>query len=279
MTYLNYWHLHEEPFKNALDGRFAYMTPQHSEGVARLTYAAAQRKEGAMLTGGYGTGKSLVRKLFISNLQTIGNFAIALVENPLLDPESLLQDIYEQISGGAATCASVGSLSRELSEMLAERRSRGFHNIIVVEEAQLLTLIDRLEHLRLLMNITNATGQSLLTLVFIGQGDMLRTFAQSPGLLQRLTVRWNIDPLTREQTRNYITHWLSIAGGNGWAIDDSASDALHVFSGGIARMINNASDMALYLAMTENAVRVDARIIERVAADWRCGGESTREAL
>ena len=271
MTYLNYWRFREEPFKNALDERFVFMTPQHREGVARLTYAVQQRKGGALLTGDYGTGKSLVRKMFLSSLESVGNFAVALVENPLADPECMMRDMIAQLGGREVASAVVGAAFRDLSVVLAERHARGFHNLIVVEEAQLLSRIDRLEQLRLLMNLADGAGNALLTMVFIGQDDMLRTFARSPGLLQRLTSRWNIGPLTREQTRDYISHRLSIAGGNGWIIDDGASDALFGFSGGIARLINNAADMSLYLGMAENAVRVDARIVERVAADWSSG--------
>lgn len=277
MSYLNYWRFREEPFRNALDLRFVFMTPQHREGIARLTYAAQQRKAGALLTGDFGSGKSLVRKMFIANLESIGNFAVALVENPLAGLESMMRDIFVQLSGKGDAPSDAGTSFRELSVVLADRRARGFHSIIVVEEAQLLLNLERLEQLRLLMNLEDASGQSLLTMVLVGQEDILQTLAQSPGLLQRLSSRWNIGPLTRQQTRDYISHRLSVAGGNGWIIDDGAADALHGFSGGVARLINNAADTSLYLGMSENAVRVDARIVERVADDWRCGMAPKRE--
>lgn len=275
--YLSYWKLREEPFRNGLDERFIYMTPQHREGVARLTYAAQQRKDGALLTGACGTGKSLVRKEFLSHLGSAGNFAVALVENPLADPVSMMKDIHEQLSGKVLASSFPGTGFREFAALLADRRSHGFHNLIVVEEAQLLERPDRLELFHLLMNAADSSGLSMLTMLFIGQEDIPRIFSRSPGLLQRLAARWNIGPLTREQTRNYISHRLSIAGGNGWIIDDGASDALHAFSGGIARLINNAADMALYLGMVENAVRVDSPIVERVAADWRYGAAPAKE--
>ena len=179
--YLNYWRLKEEPFNNALDLRFLHMTPQHGEGVARLLYAVEQRKEGAVLTGGFGTGKSLVRMFFLSKLERIGNFAVAQVENPLVEPESMLRDIYAQISQKALPAGLAGGGFRELATALADRQAHGFHNLVVIEEAQLLTRIESLEQLRLLMNLADGKGRPLLTMIFVGQEDFLRVFAQSPG--------------------------------------------------------------------------------------------------
>ncbi len=267
--YLNYWRLKEEPFNNALDLRFLHMTPQHGEGVARLLYAVQQHKEGAVLTGGFGTGKSLVRTFFLSKLETIGNFAVALVENPLVEPESMMRDIYAQISQKTMPSGLAGGGFRELAAALADRQAHGFHNLVVIEEAQLLNRIESLEQLRLLMNLSDRKGRPLLTMIFIGQDDFLRVFALSPGLAQRVPARWNLAPLTLEQTRDYVDHRLCVAGANGWILEDSAVEVLHAFSGGTARIINNTADMALYLGMREAAARVDAGIVERVVADQR----------
>ena len=75
-------------------------------------------------------------------------------------------------------------------------------------------------------------------------------------------------PFTVEQTREYVTHRLSVAGGNAWIIDDSAVAAIHRHTGGIARLINNIGDLALYLGMSESVVRVDASIVDRIVKDW-----------
>ncbi|HAS84108.1 MAG TPA: hypothetical protein DCS43_15865 [Verrucomicrobia bacterium] len=277
--YLDYWRLREEPFTNALDPRFLLTTPQHSEGIARLLYAARQKKEGAVLTGGYGTGKSLVRTLFISKLQHVGNFSVALVENPLADPETILKDIYEQMAGRQVAASQSGSgVFRALSALFSEKQAHGFHNLIVVEEAQLLSSPERLEQLRLLMNLTDASGRCMVTMVFVGQLDVMDIFARSPGLMQRLSTRWNLDPLTAAQARDYISHRLIVAGGNGWIFDEGAVNVLHAYSEGTARIINNACDMALYLGMSENAVRVDAEIATRVVADLQGGTAVPQEA-
>lgn len=269
--YLDYWRLREEPFKNSLDERFAFMSPQHKEAVARLTYAARQQKEGALLTGDYGTGKSLVRKIFIKELVSLGNFAVALIENPLDAPERIIDDVFKQLSGHAVASGDPLPTLGDLSNLIENRRSNGIHHLVVIEEAQLLKKMDHLEYLRLLMNLVDKQGSLMLTLIFIGQLDLIASLQQSPGLLQRLATRWNITPFSIEQTKEYISQRLSIAGANGWIFDDSAVEALFAFSGGIARVINNVADMSLYLGMCDKTVHIDASIVNRVATDWKNG--------
>ncbi len=266
--YLDYWRLKEEPFKSGSDERFFFKAPQHQEAISRLLYAAREHKECVLLTGACGCGKSMACQLFLSKLHSSGRFAVAVVHNPLADLGFILQDVAVQLGGKPNPAISdAGSLFREVSAVLSERSARGFHCLVIIEEAQLLSGLERLEHLRLLLNLPNASGAPVLTLMLIGQPEVLRLLRQSPGLSQRLTVRWNIDPLTREQTRDYVSHRLSVAGGNSWIFDDEATDTLFSFCGGVARLINNAADMALYLGMRENAVRVDAAMVERVASD------------
>jgi general secretion pathway protein A len=267
--YLDYWRLKEDPFSNTLDLRFMHMTPQHSEAVARLLYVVKQHKAGAVLTGDYGTGKSLVRMLFLSKLQPLGNFAIALVDNPLETPSRMLGDIYRQISHKPLPSGTTGISYRDLEAALKARHANGFSNLVMVEEAQLIRNVETLEELRLLMNLSDDQGSPLLTMILIGQQAFLEIFKASAGLVQRLPARWHIEPLSRAQTRDYIDHRLVVAGANGWVFEDAAVDALYAESGGIARMINNVADMSLYLGMRVEASRVTAEIVERVVADLK----------
>lgn len=266
--YTEYWRLKEKPFENTPDMRFGYMATQHKEGLARLLYTAEERKLGAILTGDHGTGKSFVRQAFLARLKKVGNFIVAAVDNPLAGIETILTDIYDQVVEKPAAFSSFGAALREMREALLVRNSRGFHTLVLVEEGQLLRDLEVLEQLQLMMNLENGHGKPLVSLILFGQLDMLQVIAKSPGLAQRIPNRWMLTPFTLEQTREYVTHRLSVAGGNAWIIDDSAVAAIHKHTGGIARLINNIGDLALYLGMSESVVRVDASIVDRIVKDW-----------
>ncbi len=265
--YTEYWRLKEKPFENTLDMRFAYMSPQHKEGLARLIYTAEERKAGAILTGDYGTGKSLLRKVFLGKLSGIGSFVVASVDNPLGGIEVILTDIYQQIVDKPAAFTSFGASFRELREAFLARKARGFYSLVVVEEAQLLDL-RALEQLRLLMDLEDPHGNPLVSMVFFGHLDVQNSLRECPALAQRIPNRWTLSPLSAEQAREYMTYRLSVAGGNGWIFDDDAVVAIHEHTGGVARLINNIGDLCLYLGMSEKVVRVDTSIVNRIVKDW-----------
>jgi len=265
--YTEYWRLKEKPFENSLDMNFVYMSDQHKEALARLLYTVEERKNCAVLSGDHGTGKTLVRQMFVSRLSGVGSFAIAVIENPLVGIDAMLSDIQTQISGKPAEFSSRGAVMRELRDVFLSKSAGGFHNLVLIDDGQLLDDLKTVEQLRLLMNLYDNKGQSLVTMIFFGQSNMLKTMKASPALLQNISSRWVLNPLTAEQTRDYITHRLSVAGGNGWIIGDDAVEAIHEYTGGIARLINNVADLALYLGMSENAVRVDAVMVGRIIKD------------
>ncbi len=275
--YTDYWRLKEKPFENALDPRYTYMSPQHKEGLARLLYTAEQRKPGAILLGACGTGKSLVRNMFLNKLKTVGNFAVAVVDNPLADVETILTDIYAQIIGKPAGFSSFGAAFRELREALSVKLTHGYYSLVLVDDAHLLSDVDRLEQLGLLMNLHTDGGQPLVSLVVSARSDWIDKINQCPGFSQRIPNRWTVTPFSLEQTRQYITHRLSVAGGNAWIISDEAVAAIHRFTGGVARCINNIGDLALYLGMSESVVTVDETIVERIVKDWQVASPVVEE--
>jgi type II secretory pathway predicted ATPase ExeA len=178
-----------------------------------------------------------------------------------------LADIAEQLGGKADVSSSGVEAFRVIERVLRQRHSEGVHGIVIVEEAQLLSDLERLEQLRLLMNLIDDHGRPLLTLILIGAKALMRVVAKSPSLQQRVSSCWSLDPLSPEQLRDYVNHRLRVAGGNGWIFDDSAIDSLFAYSNGTPRLVNQAADLALYLGMSESAVRVDGDIVERVIAD------------
>jgi general secretion pathway protein A len=267
-VYTEYWRLKEDPFTNSTDTRFVYMSEQHKEGLARLLYVAREHKSCAVLTGDYGTGKSLVRQLLLGELAKVGDFAIAVLDNPLVGADALLDDVLVQISERQpVSFSSRGAALRELREVFASRAKLGFHNLILVEDAHLLADRSSLEQLRQLMNLYDDRGQPLLSVMFFGHSSLDQVFAKSQALQQYISSSWFLEPFTGEQTREYVTRRLSVAGGNAWIFDDAAVAEIHRYTGGVARLINNLGDLALYLGMSENAVRVDASIVGRIIAD------------
>ncbi|MBU1998299.1 MAG: ATPase, partial [Candidatus Omnitrophica bacterium] len=58
-----YWGLKEKPFENTPDPKFIYYSPNHEEALARLLYVVREHKGAVLLTGDYGSGKTLLSRV------------------------------------------------------------------------------------------------------------------------------------------------------------------------------------------------------------------------
>ena len=98
----------------------------------------------------------------------------------------------------------------------------------IIDEAQDLSA-ELLEQVRLLSNL-ETDRRKLLQIVLIGQPE-LRAMLDDRGLRQlrqRITVRYHLTPLDRDETELYVHYRLQVAGGNGrptftrWALSPRA---------------------------------------------------------
>ncbi|MEE8343671.1 MAG: AAA family ATPase, partial [Gammaproteobacteria bacterium] len=135
----------------------------------------------------------------------------------------------------------------------------------IIDEAQNLST-EVLEQIRLLTNLETSTDK-LLQIILIGQpelGDLLGLYEMRQ-LAQRITARYHLGALTRQETKNYIHHRLRICGGGGRLFEPRATNEVYRFSAGIPRLINILCDRALLGAYTENKSRVDIKTVRRAA--------------
>ena len=88
--------------------------------------------------------------------------------------------------------------------------------------------------------------------------------------MNRVSVRYQLRPLTREQTSRYIDFQLSQAGGDAKVFDDSVKTSIHDFTGGVPRQINNLATACLLQATARKVVRIDDALFQQAAANSSC---------
>ena len=151
---------------------------------------------------------------------------------------------------------------RSVQDYLIGEWANGKRAVLIVDEAQNMDK-STLEELRLYTNI-NADGEQFLQIILVGQPE-LREHLQAPELAQiaqRVSVEYHIDPLSWQETANYIRHRLSVAAIEGQQkeaaqiFDSVAMAVIFYFSGGVPRLINTLCDFALVhtYAMGEKAI-------------------------
>lgn len=80
-------------------------------------------------------------------------------------------------------------------------------------------------------------------------------------LKQRITVHYNYEGLTDEEMPEYIGHKLEVAGGSRSILEGGAVSAIHGYSEGNARKIDNLMTDALTIGAQQKKHSIDAEVI------------------
>ncbi len=264
-VYRDYFGFSEKPFDLTPDPKYLYLSPKHKEVLAHLVYGLQENNGFLKIIGEVGTGKTMICRSFLKELNT--DFNIAYVLNPSVDELELLQTINAEL-GLAAASTSKKLLIDTLNRFLLEERKKGNRVVVIIDEAQDLKA-GVLEQLRLLSNLETET-EKLIQIVLIGQPELDRLLERPElrQLTQRITIQWELLPLNQEETRGYIQHRLNVALGKGKVrFYPAAMDLVYKFSGGIPRMINVVADRALLIAYTDNTRRITPGIVRQAIDD------------
>ena len=264
--YTSYFGLNEKPFSITPDPRYLFMSERHGEALAHLVYGVTESGGFMQLTGEVGTGKTtLVRSLLLNRMPAHAEVAVVL--NPQLSALEFLQSICEElhIDVPEAQRGSIKALIDVLNRHLLQAHAEGRRTILIVDEAQNLAP-DVLEEVRLLTNL-ETSKQKLLQIILIGQPELRDVLARSDlrQLAQRITGRYHLEPLSRDETAQYVEHRLKVAGALGEVFDPAAKRELFRLTGGVPRLINVICDRALLGAYSAESRRVSRRLVRRAA--------------
>jgi general secretion pathway protein A len=264
--YTKFFGLTEKPFAITPDPRYLFMSEQHSEALAHLVYGISESGGFIQLTGEVGTGKTTLVRTVLGRLPA--EVDVALILNPQLTALEFLIAICEELSTPPPEDkSSAKSLVDTLNRHLLAAHARGRRTILLVDEAQNLSP-EVLEQLRLLTNLETAK-QKLLQVILIAQPELREILARDDlrQLAQRVTGRYHLEPLSREESGQYIDHRLKVAGALGEIFDDDAKQEVFNLSGGVPRIINVICDRAMLGAYSRETRRIGKKLVERAAAE------------
>ena len=208
--YEQFYGLKEKPFEITPDPRFLYMSEQHREAYAHLTYALNESKGFTVITGEVGTGKTTLIQMLLSRLD--GHTRTAHLFNPKLSTRDFLKYICNDLGLKTEGLTTKGELLTLLHSFLLECYARKERVVLIVDEAQTLSP-KLLEEVRLLTNLETPKSK-LLQVILMGQPELDKILADQRfrQLKQRISVRYHLKPLNRGETREYIEKRLKVAG-------------------------------------------------------------------
>jgi general secretion pathway protein A len=261
--YEDYYGFTEKPFSLTPDPKYLFKSASHANAFELLQYAIRRREGFVVVTGDIGTGKTTLCRAILEQLDA--RTFTALVLNPFLSEEDLLRLILQdfgvvsrdEMKRGRLSGVSKQELIETLNEFLLSLQPLGASALLIIDEAQNLPR-QVLEQIRILSNL-ETDKEKLLQIVLVGQPN-LRDALRRPELRQldqRVSIRYELKPLSAEESGAYIAHRLAIAGGG--AVVSFAPKALarvHRYTGGIPRLINLVCDRALLAGYSARTNRI-----------------------
>jgi type II secretory pathway predicted ATPase ExeA len=267
--YQDYWGFKEKPFENTPDPRFLYYSSKHREALMRLLYAVREKKGAAMLSGEYGSGKTLLSRVAMTKLLNEDDrYKVALIINPAIPKEELLAEIVYQFGQEITKEDRKSTLLHKLNDILYRNMSDKKHSVIIIDEAQAIEEESTFEELRLLLNF-QLNEMFLLTLLLVGQPELKNKIDNIPQFKQRISIKYHLGTLDLTETGEYIRHRCSIAGREEPLFSDKTVGIIYGASDGIPREINNICDLCLVIGLGNKANSIDEDIAFQVIRDMK----------
>jgi len=262
--YRNFFSLSDLPFSISPDPKYLFMSDRHKEALAHLTYGLGETGGFALLTGEVGTGKTTISRCLMEQLPD--NTQAAFILNPTLSSKVLLATLCDELKiRYRKSDASLKILTDKIAEKLLKNHENDINTLLIIDEAQHLQP-EVLEQLRLLTNLETNT-KKLLQVILIGQPELQQLLQRRDlrQLAQRITARYHLMPLTKQELSQYIAHRLSIASCPRTLFNQSAINKIHQLSGGIPRLINLLCHSSLMIAYNQNDSLVNKKVVLKAA--------------
>ncbi len=264
--YNQFYGFRENPFSLLPDPDFLYVSKEHGTGLNLLELAILNQSGFCVISGEIGAGKTTIIREVLNRLDD--QVSVGLITNTHSSFNDLMRWILAAFELKAQSDEGV-YMHRQFSEFVTEQFSKGRHTLLIIDEAQNLS-VAALEQLRMLSNI-NSGNELLLQVILVGQRE-LRENLQRPELeqfAQRISIDYFLAPLNEAETKAYIEHRVTHAGGINPLFDDSACARIYQHSGGIPRVINRLCDLGLVYGYAENVRTIGADLVEAVVSKQR----------
>ena len=253
------------PFTKEIEARHFHRSERFEQCVARLQYMVMTRSIGCV-TGEIGCGKSTSIRALKDRIDA-NKYRFLYLSDAHLKPRDFYRELLHQF--GSSPKFLRGEAKRQFQHLvwdLYENQKKVA--VVIIDEAHLLSG-DMLQEIRFLTNF-NMDSISPLALILVGQPELqatlqLRVFKP---ITQRMNVRFHLESMSSQETREYMTHHLEVAGSTHPIFTTEAMDAIYAHTRGITREINNVCTASLLDAVLRKDKLIDAIHVSRILTEF-----------
>ncbi len=268
MSYFQSLSLEKEPFSNSPDPAFFYRSTAHNTVLQRLEIAIRLRRGLSLILGDVGTGKTTLSRTLLQNFSDEEDFLFYMILDPNYKSEFQFLCALAKMMRIKLPFRSTLDYKEALQKFLFQKGVEENKVIIlIIDEGQKLTP-DFLEILRILLNY-ETNEYKLLQLVILSQMEILPRLKKIKNFLDRVSLKYIINPLDLQETREMIEFRLHQAGFNSGRklFTDQAIDAIYAYTQGYPRKIATLCHNTLEAIVMKQRDIVDRDIVETVIAE------------
>lgn len=262
--FLSYYNLKCTPFEKSIKREHMFDTLSFKEFFSRMEYMKQYRGI-ILLSGASGVGKTTALRAFSEELKPEYFKTVYL---PLATTS--IHEFYLQLNyalGGEYKLKKSDLFSSIQNLIMDYATVKKQIPVIVFDEVHFLKT-ENLNELQMLLNFNfDSVDPALVALcghTHLRERLVRPAFAS---INQRLRLKYEFQPLGKEETKQYIHHHIKLTGGSVDLFNDNAIEAIFNISSGVMRVINSLATKALIHGAETRKDVIDEEVVYAISAE------------
>jgi len=267
MSYYRVLGLNKEPFSTSPDPEFFFRSSPHIQALDRLEIAIRLRRGLSLILGDVGTGKTTLARTLLNRFPPDEGFIFHMIMDPSYDSEyQFLQSLCGMFGVRPAFKSTLDCRDAIEHYLFQQGVAEGRTIVLVIDEGQKLSL-DMLENLRVLLNY-ETNDYKLLQLAIFSQTELLPRIKRITNFIDRVALKYIINPLDEEEMAKMIAFRLEAAGlpAGRHLFSPDAVRAIHRFTQGYPRKVSMFCHNALEALVMHERTVVDELLVEELVS-------------
>lgn len=211
MSYYKILALEKEPFSTSPDPAFFFRSQSHESALKRLEITIRLKRGLSVILGDVGTGKTTLSRALLQSFQGEDSFIFHLILDPNYKTEFQFLSSLAKMFGIAPELRSTLEYKDAIEKYLFHKGVDENKTIILlIDEGQKLNA-NQLELLRILLNY-ETNEFKLLQLIILAQVELLPRIRKIRNFIDRIALKYLINPLDESETKQMIEFRLKQAG-------------------------------------------------------------------
>jgi len=243
-------------------------TSEYSESFFRLDYLAKTKGFG-ILTGSAGRGKTTCIRAWAATLNP-SLYKVIYSSLSTLTPNDFYRNLVRELGGEPSykKPENFRIIQEEITRLALEKRKTP---IIIIDEANYINNAI-LNDLKILFNFEmDSRDRAVILLTGLPKLNSTLSLQIHEPLKQRIVMNYNLEGLSKDEGKTYISEKLIGAGCYQTVFEEAAIEAILNASDGTPRLINKYCNMSMMLGDTKKANLITTDIVMQAINDCELG--------